>query len=66
MAQSVSPTEEVLGLYLKSGCWGTSLVDQRLALGALTAEGLGLIPGWGTKILRAARCSQKKPKKTGP
>ena len=25
-----------------------------------TAEGMGLIPGWGTKILAAAWCSQKK------
>ena len=29
-----------------------------------TAEGMGLIPGWGTKILHAVWHSQKKKKKT--
>ena len=33
---------------------------QWLGLGALTAEGPGSIPGWGTKILLAVRCGQKK------
>ena len=32
---------------------GNSLVVQWLGLGALAAVGLGLIPGWGTKILQA-------------
>ena len=39
---------------------GNSLVVQWLGLCASTAGGMGLIPGLGTKILQAARCSQKK------
>ena len=39
---------------------GNSLMVQWLGLGTLTARGLGLIPGWRTKILQATRCSQKK------
>lgn len=35
---------------------GTSLVAQRLGLGTM---GTGSVPGWGIKILHAARCSQK-------
>ena len=37
---------------------------QGLGLCAFTAEGPGSIPGWGTKILQAAWCSQKKKKKS--
>ena len=33
-----------------------------LGLHNSTAEGMGLIPGWGTKIPAAAWCSQKKKK----
>ena len=33
---------------------------QWLRLRASTAGGTGSIPGWGTKILHAARCGQKK------
>ena len=40
--------------------WGNSLAVQRLGLCALTAEGLGSIPGRGTKILQAARCSRRE------
>ena len=42
---------------------GNSLAVQWLGLCALTAEGPGLIPGWGTKIPQGARCSQKKKKR---
>ena len=38
---------------------GTSLVVQWLRLCASTSWGTGLIPGWGTKIPHAERCSQK-------
>ena len=37
-----------------------SLAVQWLGLGAFTAEGLGSIPGRGTKILQGSRCGQKK------
>ena len=41
----------------------TSLAVQWLGLCPSTAGGTGSIPGWGTKIPHAARCSQKtKPK----
>ena len=40
----------------------TSLVIQWLGLHASTAGGTGLIPGQGTKILRAMQCSQKEEK----
>ena len=44
---------------------GNSLVVQRLVLGVFTTrdrgrEGLGLIPGWGTKILQATQHGGKK------
>ena len=32
---------------------------QWLRIHAYTAEGAGSIPGWGTKIPHATRCSQK-------
>ena len=38
---------------------GTSLAVQWLRLSASTVLDSGLIPGWGTKIPHAARCSQK-------
>ena len=38
----------------------TFLPVQWLRLWALTAGGMGLIPGWGTKIPHAMWCSQKK------
>ena len=41
---------------------GISLVVQWLRLRAPTAGGMGSIPGWGTKILHAACCGQKKKK----
>ena len=37
-----------------------SLAVQWLGLCAFTAEGLGSIPDWGTKISQATRHSQKK------
>ena len=42
---------------------GNPLAVQRLGLGAFTAVSPGLIPGWGTKIPKAAQRSQKKKKK---
>ena len=39
---------------LKEVSGGTSLVVQQLRLCTSTAEGVGLIPGQGTKILNAA------------
>ena len=36
----------------------------RNLLGTSTAGGIGSIPCWGTKILHATRCSQKKKKKS--
>ena len=41
---------------------GDSLAVQCLGLCASTAGGMGLIPGQGTKILRAVQHSQKKNK----
>ena len=41
------------------GC-GTSLVVQWLRFHGLGAGGMSSIPDQGTKILHAARCSQKK------
>ena len=38
---------------------GTSLAVQQLRLCISTARGTGLIPGLGTKIPQAPRCSQK-------
>ena len=38
---------------------------QWLRLHTCNAGDMGLIPGQGTKILNAARCSQKKKKKSG-
>ena len=42
---------------------GNSLAVQWLGLHASSAGGMGLIPGWGTKISHAVWCSQKKKKK---
>ena len=42
---------------------GNSLVVQWLELRAFTAEGVGLIRAWGTKIPQAMRYGQKKIKK---
>ena len=41
---------------------GNSLVVEWLGLRTFTAEGLGSIPGRGTKISQAASCGQKKKK----
>ena len=38
---------------------GTSLAVQLLRFHASITGGVGLIPGWGTKIPHAALCSQK-------
>ena len=40
-----------------------SLAVQQLGLCASTAGGMGSIPGWGTKTLHAAWCSQKNKNK---
>ena len=42
---------------------GNSLVVQWLGLHAFTAEDLGSIPGWGTKIPQAVQNGQKKKNK---
>ena len=44
---------------LKGSTLGNSLAVQWLGLHALTAEGPGSIPGWGTKIPQAVQCDQK-------
>ena len=44
---------------LKSYCFGNSLAVQWLGLGDFTAEGVGSIPGWGTKIPQAAHGESK-------
>ena len=44
--------------------WGTSWAVQWLRLCTSIAGGLGSIPGWGTKIPHATRCSQKEKKRT--
>ena len=44
--------------YLTLDVDGTSLVIQWLRLYTPTAGGMGLIPGWGTKIPHAMQCSQ--------
>ena len=41
-----------------NGYLGNSLTVQWLGLQALTAEGPGSIPGWGTKIPQAAQHAQ--------
>ena len=47
---------------IENNQWGNSPVAQWLELPILTAKGLGLIPGWGTKIPHAVWCGQKKLK----
>ena len=49
-----------LSRYQKQRNSGNSLAVQWLGLSALTVRGLGSIPGWGTKVLQAARCGPKK------
>ena len=41
------------------------MVVQWLGLCAFITEGLGSVPGWGTKILQAVQCGQKKKVKRG-
>ena len=50
-------------LYKNEKIVGTSLAVQWLRLRASNAGGAGSIPGWGTEILHAVRCSQKKKRK---
>ena len=45
---------------IEGGHIGPSLADQRLRLGASAAGGVGLIPGWGTKIPHAMLYDQKQ------
>ena len=47
---------------IKKAIPGNSLVVQWLGLHTLTAEGLGSIPGQGTKIPQAAQQKKKKEK----
>ena len=46
-------------LQFKKGNSRNSLAVQRLGLGTFTAEGLGSIPGQGTKIPQATQHGQK-------
>ena len=48
----------------KTRITGTSLAVQGLRLHASNAEGMGLIPGQGTKIPHALRQGQNKQKNT--
>ena len=45
---------------IEGGHIGPSLADQWLRLGASAAGGVGLIPGWGTKIPHAMLYDQKQ------
>ena len=49
-------------MHIKKINMGNSLAVQWLRLCAFTVEGLGLIPGGGTKIPQAAWRGQKKKK----
>ena len=53
-----------LGGWIRQVFPGTSLEAQWLRLCTPSEEGTSIIPGWGTKVLHATRCSQKKKKKT--
>ena len=44
-------TCQVIKKKIKNTLWGIPLVVWWLGLSTCTAMGLGLIPGWGTKIL---------------
>ena len=50
---------------LAVGVGGTSLAIQRLGVFPFTAEGVGLIPGQGTKIPQASHAAKKKKKVSG-
>ena len=50
----------ILGITFHLKSLGISLAVQWLGLRAFPAEGLGSIPGQGTKFLQAAQCGQKK------
>ena len=56
-------TTFVLFSQIKRNVTGTSLAVQQLRLHVSTAAGVGLIPGWGTKILQAMWCSWKVKEK---
>ena len=57
------PEAQTAGEFCKNPKQGNPLVVQWLGLHALTAEGLGSIPGQGTQIPQAARLSQRKRKR---
>ena len=48
---------------IKNDSLGTFLAVQWLRLCASNARGVGLIPGWGTKIPQAAQYGREKKKK---
>ena len=52
-----------LGEWSKLGVQGISWQSSGQDSGLNTAEGLSLIPGWGTKILQATKHSREKKKK---
>ena len=58
-----SNTDEFLKCGIDQKKPGNSLAVQGLGLRALTAEGPGSIPGWGTKIPQASQCGEKIKKK---
>ena len=51
---------KVSSVYRNKENEGTSLVVQGLSLCPFTPWGMGSVPGWGTKILHAEWCGQKK------
>ena len=51
--------QDLRGHVKNTGIFGNSLAVQWLGLCAFTAEGSGLIPGWGTKIPQAMQHRQK-------
>ena len=56
----IHPYSGILFSLKKEWNSGNSLVVQWLRLHAFIAEGVGSIPGWGTKIPEATWCGQKK------
>ena len=50
----------ITGKKFKNPKVGTSLAVQYLRLHASSAGGTGSISGWGTKVIHAMWCSQKK------
>ena len=60
VTQKIAEPSLKLDCSRKSMGLGGSLVVRRLALGALTVEGLGSVPGRGSKTPQATQHSQKR------